>query len=145
MADSRKLTPKQQAFCEHYIASLNASDAARKAGYRKPAVQGYENLRKPHIQNYIEKVLKTHSTRRIASAEEVLEYLTSVARGEETEQALTVVGGNAVLIDREVATRDRLKAAELLGRRHTLFTDKAIVEAKVDPTGLLDEIAAQIG
>lgn len=49
-----KLTPKQKAFADNYIANGgNATDAARKAGYKKPEVQGYENLRKPHILAYI--------------------------------------------------------------------------------------------
>ena len=45
-----ELTPKQKAFADNYIANGgNATDAARKAGYKKPEVQGYENLRKPNI------------------------------------------------------------------------------------------------
>ncbi len=49
-----KLTPKQKAFADNYIANGgNATDAARKAGYKQPEVQGYENLRKPNIASYI--------------------------------------------------------------------------------------------
>ena len=49
-----KLTPKQKAFADNYIANGgNATDAARKAGYKQPEVQGYENLRKPNIAAYI--------------------------------------------------------------------------------------------
>lgn len=49
-----KLTPKQKAFADNYIKNGgNASDAARKAGYKQPEVQGHENLRKPYIESYI--------------------------------------------------------------------------------------------
>ncbi|MDR1015710.1 MAG: terminase small subunit [Coriobacteriales bacterium] len=139
------LTEKQRAFCEHYVASLNATDAARRAGYRKPSEQGYENLRKPQIQKHIDEVLGALSAERVATAQEVLEYLTSVARGEEAEEVVSVTDAGVARCERRVATRDRIRAAELLGRRHALFTDRSLVEARVDPTGLLDEIARQIG
>lgn len=49
-----KLTPKQKAFADNYIKNGgNASDAARKAGYKQPEIQGYENIRKPNIATYI--------------------------------------------------------------------------------------------
>lgn len=49
-----KLTPKQKTFADNYIKNGgNASDAARKAGYKQPEIQGYENIRKPNIATYI--------------------------------------------------------------------------------------------
>lgn len=49
-----KLTPKQKAFADNYIKNGgNASDAARKAGYKQPEIQGYENIRKPNVATYI--------------------------------------------------------------------------------------------
>ena len=46
-----KLTPKQKAFADNYIISGNATDAAKKAGYKEKAAYaiGSENLRKPKI------------------------------------------------------------------------------------------------
>ena len=62
---------------------------------------------------------------RTADAKEILEYLTAVMRGEETETVATAKG----LYDGvEVSAKDRLKAAELLGKRHALFTDKQQIE-----------------
>lgn len=56
---SKKLTPKQQIFVTEYLKDLNATQAAIRAGYspRTAAEMGYENLRKPHIRDKIEKVL----------------------------------------------------------------------------------------
>lgn len=74
---------------------------------------------------------------RIAKAEEVLQYLTRVLRGEETEQVVVVEStgdfmSEARLINKELSAKDKLKAAELLGKRYRLFVDK--VEANVNQT-----------
>lgn len=63
----------------------------------------------------------------------MLTYLTSVMRGETQEQTLCSIGefGQQV-IDIDVGAKDRIKAAELLGKRHRLWTDK--VEADVSGT-----------
>lgn len=50
-----KLNPKQQRFCEEYLIDMNAKAAAIRAGYSKKTAKemGYENLTKPHLQDYI--------------------------------------------------------------------------------------------
>ena len=121
------MTPKQRKFCDEYLISGNATDAAIKAGYSpKTAKQtGSENLAKPDLKQYIEAELdKLHSTK-IAGAQEVLEYLTSVMRGEHTEQVLKLSGdGIQTIADIDVSAKERLKAAELIGKRYALFSDK---------------------
>ena len=82
--------------------------------------------------------------KRIAKAEEVLEYLTRVLRGEETEQVIVTenVGdymSEARTIDKELSAKDRIKAAELLGKRYALFTEKVDVEGNVGVT-IIDDI-----
>lgn len=116
-----KLTPKQQAFADYYIECGNASEAARKAGYsaKTAKVVGGENLTKPYIRQYIDEHLQNASVNRIASADEVLEYLTRVMRGEEKD---------AFGLDASIA--DRTKAAESLGKRYALFTEKKEVSGK---------------
>ena len=120
------MTPRQQKFCDEYLISGNATDAAIKAGYsRKTAKQtGSENLAKPDLRAYIdEQLAKIHSAK-IADAEEVMKYLTSVMRGEHTEQVLKLVGeGVQTVTDIDVSAKERLKAAELIGKRYGLFTD----------------------
>ena len=115
----RKLTPKQKAFADYYIETGNATEAARRAGYKKPNVQGSQNLEKLSVKSYIEERIKVLDEKRIAKGEEVLQYLTKVMRGEEKDQ-----------FGLDASLQDRTKAAELLGKRYRLFVDK--VEANVD-------------
>ena len=128
------MTLRQQKFCDEYLISGNATDAAIKAGYsRKTAKQtGSENLAKPDLRTYIdEQLAKIHSAK-IADAEEVMKYLTSVMRGEHTEQVLKLVGeGVQTVTDIDVSAKERLKAAELIGKRYGLFTDKVGLEGAV--------------
>ncbi|MBF0699668.1 terminase small subunit [Streptococcus danieliae] len=130
-----KLTLKQQRFADEYIISGNATEAAIKAGYSKKTARsiGQENLTKPDIEKYIDEQMQQLESEKIASKEEVLSYLTSVMRGEQTEQTLRGTGeGAQSIIDIDVGAKDRIKAAELLGKRHRLWTDK--VEAEVQGT-----------
>ena len=128
------LTPRQQKFCDEYLISGNATEAAIKAGYsRKTAKQtGSENLSKPDLRASIdEQLAKIHSAK-IADAEEVMKYLTSVMRGEHTEQVLKLVGeGVQTVTDIDVSAKERLKAAELIGKRYGLFTEKVGLEGAV--------------
>lgn len=137
-----KLTEKQKRFADEYIISGNATQSAIKAGYSKKtaAVIGTENLTKPNIKNYIDERLEELKSERTADAQEVLEYLTSVMRGNETEEVLIGVGeGMQSTIQKEVGAKDRLKAAELLGKRFALFTDKTEVAVSEIPT-FVDDI-----
>ena len=101
------LTEKQKRFCEYYIENPNATDAAIRAGYAKGTAYsiGAENLRKPQIQQYIAEVMESLQKDRIASADEVLQYLTGVMRGEIKDQ-----------FDMDASIQDRNRAAELLGK-----------------------------
>ncbi len=128
------MTPKQRKFCDEYLISGNATDAAIKAGYSpKTAKQtGSENLAKPDLKQYIEAELDKLHSAKIADAQEVLEYLTSVMRGEHTEQVLKLAGdGIQTIADIDVSAKERLKAAELIGKRYGLFTDKVGLEGAV--------------
>jgi len=121
------MTEKQKRFCDFYIETGNAKEAAIRAGYsEKTAKQiGQENLTKPDLGAYIDERLAELKNERTADAQEVLEYLTAVMRGEYKEATLIGVGeGAQAVVDIDVGAKDRLKAAELLGKRHALFTDK---------------------
>ena len=80
-----RLIQKQKAFADYYIECGNITQAAKRAGYKQPHVQGSQNLEKHSVASYIEERLKEIESKRIASAEEVLQYLTSVMRGEEKD------------------------------------------------------------
>lgn len=77
-----ELTPKQKAFADYYIETGNASESARRAGYKCAEQQGKENLQKPTIIAYIAERTKPTEDKRIATGDEVMEFLTAVMRGE---------------------------------------------------------------
>ncbi len=130
-----KLTERQKAFCDYYIETLNATEAARRAGYSEKTAKeiGCENLTKPNIQAYIQERMEQMDKKRIASAEEVLEYLTKVMRGEEKEKLLEYnEEGEETIVSVPPSIRERTKAAELLGKRYALFIDKGQVDVSVN-------------
>ncbi|HFM9842817.1 TPA: terminase small subunit [Streptococcus pneumoniae] len=129
---------KQKRFADEYIISGNATEAYKKAGYRVSSdrvagVEGHKLLKNPKIKSYIDERLKQLNSEKIADQQEVLSYLTSVMRGETQEQTLISIGElGQTITDIDVGAKDRIKAAELLGKRHRLWTDK--VEADVSGT-----------
>lgn len=133
-----KLTEKQKRFCDYYIETGNATEAARKAGYSKKTSYsiGQENLKKPEIKAYINEKLEQLQDARTASAKEVLEMLTSSMRGELKEEVVVVEGtgdgcSDARIVEKQIGLKDRIKAAELLGKRYMLFTDKVNITGTV--------------
>jgi phage terminase small subunit len=118
------LTEKQKAFSDEYIISLNATDAAIKAGYSENSAKeiGHENLTKPYIRKYIENRLEEKESARIATQDEVLEYLTEVMRGSEEEIDVFFDNqGQQREIRQPPKVKERTKAAELLGKRYAIF------------------------
>ena len=137
MEKTVKLTAKQQRFCDEYLVDLNATQAAIRAGYSKKTAQviGAENLTKPIIKEYIGKRMAEKEDSLIAKQDEVLKYLTAVLRGESVSEIVVVEGlgegmSTARRFKKAPDEKERLKAAELLGKRYSLFTDK--VEQAVD-------------
>ncbi len=129
-----KLTPKQKAFADYYIISLNATDAAKKAGYSKKTahVIGAENLQKPAIRLYIDEIMDKREKKRHMDRDRVLELLSLEAEGLTDEEVIVTYPGKGeyVVAKKKISARERLKALELLGKRHALFTDR--VEANVN-------------
>ena len=125
-----KLTIKQQRFADEYIISGNATESYKKAGYKAnndniAAVEGKKLLRNPKIKPYIDERLKEIESEKTASIKEVMEYLTSVMRGEQTEQVLRSAGDyQQEITDIDVSAKDRLKAADLLNKIHQAREDK---------------------
>lgn len=135
-----KLTEKQKRFCDEYMIDLNATQAAIRAGYSKKSAYsiGQENLTKPVIKAYIDAALAKIHNERTADVTEVLEYLTSVLRGKSQSEIVVVESlGDGVSEARRIQKapdeKERLKAAELLGKRYGLFTDKI----KAEGTGVI--------
>ena len=78
-----RLTEKQKRFVDFYVATGNASEAARKAGYSSKTANrmGQQNLSKLDIQQAIKARLDAKESKRIATATEVMQFLTSAMRG----------------------------------------------------------------
>ena len=103
------LTPKQKAFADYYIECGNSTEAARKAGYSEKTSRsiGAENLTKPDISAYIAARMQAQNEARVASADEVLQFFSSVMRGEVKDQ-----------FGLDAALSDRLNAGKELMKRH---------------------------
>lgn len=126
-----KLTPKQKAFADEYLICGNATEAAKKAGYKEKAAyaMGAENLRKPQISAYIAERQKQIDDSRIADIKEVMEFYSSVLRGEVKDQ-----------FDMDAALSDRLAAGRELMKRYDKSDD-----GKKDALAKLDEVLKEIG
>ena len=113
------LTPKQEAFADCYIECGNATEAARKAGYKEESCRtiGCQNLTKRNISAYIAERMQAQNEARVASADEVLAFFSSVMRGEVKDQ----FGLDAALSDRLNAGKELMKryaAVESAGDRN---------------------------
>ena len=128
-----KMTAKQKRFCDEYLLDLNATQAAIRAGYSEKNARNIasENLAKPNIKEYIDARMAEKENELIADQDEVLKYLTSVMRGKSTASVLArnATGADEVK-EKPPDEKERLKAAELLGKRYGLYTDK--IEADID-------------
>jgi phage terminase small subunit len=132
------MTAKQQRFCDEYLIDLDGTKAAIRAGYspRTAAAIASENLRKPKIQQYIADRMAEKEKQLIADQDEVLRYLTAVLRGESESEIVVVVSSGdfmteAKRVKKAPDEKERLKAAELLGKRYGLYTDKMDVTGAV--------------
>ena len=133
-----ELTEKQKRFADYYIETGNATESARRAGYKGKNLNNVasENLAKVGVKSYIDEKLKILQDERTASAKEVLEFLTKSMRGELDEEIVVVEGtgdgtSEARKIKKQIGLRERIKSAELLGKRYRLFTDKVEVDGVV--------------
>lgn len=142
------MTDKQKFFCEEYLIDLNATQAAIRAGYSEKYANTNANklLQNTTIQEYIKKRLDEKKDTLIAKQDEVLKYLTATMRREQLENVVVTCKthksyyddkGKKVIEDKEepvaieIPTKvsDANRAAELLGKYYTLFTDKAQIDS----------------
>lgn len=125
------MNEKQKRFCDEYLIDCNATQAAIRAGYSPKTAYaiGEQNLKKLELKAYIDEQLEQLHNKKTADAQEVLEYLTAVMRGEHTEQVLRLAGnGVQEISDINVSAKDRIKAAEMLAKRYGLLVDKVSVQ-----------------
>ncbi|MBD8026437.1 terminase small subunit [Ureibacillus sp. Re31] len=128
----RKLTPKQQAFVDFYIETGNATEAYIKAGYNKKGARANAArlIANDSVKSCIDERMEQLQSKRVANQQEILELLTSIARGEATAATLRGVGMGEQEIEEDMppTMAERIKAAELLGKRYRMWTDKVDIE-----------------
>lgn len=142
------MTEKQKRFCDEYIIDCNAT-RAYKAAY--PKIKSDEVARKlgsrmmtnDDVRTYINEQLEKIRSEKTADAQEVMEYLTSVLRGESQSEIVVVEGtgegcSSAKRVQKAPDEKERLKAAELLGKRFGIFSDKIDIDADMDLTVRVD-------
>lgn len=133
------MTNKQKRFADEYLIDCNATQAAIRAGYSPKTAneQAARMLANVSIRSYIDEHLEQMHNDKTADAQEVLEYLTSVMRGETESEEIVVEGigdgcSSARTMTKSPSEKDRLKAAELIGRRFGLFKDNIGLDADMD-------------
>lgn len=148
------MTEKQKRFCDEYLIDCNATRAYREAypNCKKNSsadAAARKLLGNTRIREYIEKRLAEKEDALIAKQDEVLQTLTRVLRRQEPDTVVVTCkerrsgydeNGKKVIVEKEVPqlvqvpTRvsDLNKAAELLGKRYGLYTDKVDLDADAE-------------
>lgn len=127
----KSLTLKQKQFADEYIRTGNAYQSAINVGYSEKyaKARSHKMLENVGINQYIDENLEIIQKESIAEADEIMRYLTRVLRAEEKEEVLVYVGDGMQEIQTiQPSAKDRIKAAELLGKRYRMWTDKHEVE-----------------
>lgn len=134
---------RHERFCIEYVRTLNAKksylQAYPESTDRNAESSGSRLLSNAKVKERLSELLEQDRNNRIASAEEVLEMLTAIARGETTEEVVTSKG-NIVTVDSN--TQARLKALDLLAKRWGLLKDKVELSGSVGVT-IIDDMAEE--
>lgn len=145
------MTDKQKRFCDEYLIDCNATQAAIRAGYSEKTAYaiGEQNLRKLELKKYIQERMAERASEKVATADEVIQYLTSVLRGDSEGEEIVVEGigdgcSEARTMKKAPSEKERLKAAELLGRRYGMWKDKVEVSGIDKEKSKLDNIIQQM-
>ncbi|MDW4523733.1 terminase small subunit [Staphylococcus saprophyticus] len=134
------MNERQKRFADEYIRTANKHQSAIRAGYSEKYARtnAHKLLENKSIKDYIEARFKELEKQSIAQQDEVLQYLTAVMRGEQEDEENIVVNKGDFVSDVEKHTKkadtaQRTKAAELLGKRYAIFTDKQeITQRNID-------------
>ena len=136
---------RQQLFCEEYLKDLNATKAAIRAGYSEKTAysQGQRLLKNVEIKNRLQEIREKIQDENIATIKDIEEFLSLSLNGEMEEEVISVVAeiegsSKVVKTKKQISLRDRIKAAELLGKRYGLWTEKQEVDINL-PT-FIDDI-----
>ena len=139
------MTEKQKLFCDEYLIDLNGTRAYRTV-YKTikndnvAGVRANKLLKQKDIAEYINKRLEEIHNENTEDIQEVMEYLTSVMRGKSESNVLALAGdGFQEVIAKPPDEKERLKAAELLGKRFGMFRDNVDITSN-GQTVIVDDI-----
>ena len=148
------MTEKQKRFADEYIVDLNATRAYKVAypnikNDEAAAVNASRMLRNAKVSDYIDAQLEQISSEKIADAQEVMNYLTAVMRGKTLSEVVVIEGcgegySSARRMDKAPDEKEKLKAAELLGKRYRLFTDNLQIDGSTT-VQIFDDIPNKAG
>ena len=138
------MNAKQEMFVNEYLIDYNATQAAIRAGYSERTARsiGQQLLTKLDIKKAIKEQREKIQNDNIATAKDVEEFLSLAMNDEiEEEQVLMSPNGKVCRVVKKLSGKDRIKAAELMGKRHALFTDKQDITLEQVPV-FEDDIGA---
>ena len=124
---NKKLTPKQEKFCQEYIVDLNATQAAIRAGYSKKTanVIGPENLAKPCIAERIAESQAELAQKTQISAEYVIEGFVELYNKCSGKEPVEAHDQDGALVSKMVFDPNGThKALDSLGRHLGFYNDK---------------------
>lgn len=124
-----KLSEKQKRFADEYIKTGNATQSAKVAGYKQPHVQGSQNLEKLSVKTYIDEKLEQLASERIMSAQQALELLTKIAKGEEKETVIVGTPDGVYESKKEADLKTRIAAIKEILKRYP--TENPLVKAQI--------------
>lgn len=129
------MNERHKAFADYYIETQNGAESYKRAypsckSDASARASASKLLTNPNIQEYIKERMAEKESVRIASQDEVLEFLTKVMRGEVADQ-----------LGLETPVKERNRAAELLGKRYNLWTESINLNATVG-VQILDDIGS---
>lgn len=127
---SEKLHPRHERFAQEYIKDLNGTKAAERMGYseRTAHSQGSRLLSNVKVRERVAELEAEVKNEAIATAQEVEEFLTSAMRGQLTEEKSYKNAKEKK--EKQIAMKERIKAAELLAKRYALLTEKTELSGK---------------
>lgn len=137
------LDERQKKFADSFLETGNATESYKKAGYKAKGnaaeASASRLLRNVKVKAYIDEIADQNKNKRIASRDEILEYLTNVMRGEISEEVPVPTKKGISIVDVDAGVKDRTKAAELLGKRYAMWTDNKNIDGNIGVT-IVDDI-----
>jgi phage terminase small subunit len=143
----KSLTELERRFADLYLETGNATQSYIDAGYKASSravadANARKLLAKPKIKVFIDERIAAKDEARVAKQDEILQFLTAVMRGEKTEQIPIGLGmGEQKLAQKELDGKERIKAAELLGKRYGMWVDRQQIDANVG-VQIIDDIGS---